>query len=93
MWVNAPDGDPHWTGLYGITSDRKEPRCVEIADEAIAHINARMKCTQAARIDGKIVVTVGLLSDSEPSEALLKRAYGLLVSALEIAKKGVKERL
>ncbi|MGA3038968.1 MAG: hypothetical protein ABSE64_16005 [Vulcanimicrobiaceae bacterium] len=83
--VSAPDEDPQWTALYCSVEDCGKPECRAKLDAAVNHINARIKCAQAARMDDKtIVITVGLLTDVEPSVQLLQRAYDILGGALQV---------
>ena len=83
--VSAPDGDPQWTALYCRINDCGKPECRAEMDERVNRINARVKCAQAARMDDTtVVITVGLLTESEPSEHLLHRSYDILGKALDI---------
>jgi hypothetical protein len=81
--ADAPDDDPQWTALYASVHLCEDPLCSAAMDSAVRETNQHVKCVQAARIENRVEVTLGLLSDAEPSPALLQRAYDILVSALQ----------
>jgi len=84
--LTAPDEDPEWTSVNCMLG-RFDASEFERVDAVISEINADLKCAQAARSGDVVTVTVGLLTEADPSPALLHRCFRILLVAVEKLRK------
>jgi hypothetical protein len=64
--LTAPDEDAEWTSVNCLLG-RFDSSDFERVDAVISQINADLKCAQASRSGDVVTVTVGLLTEAEPS--------------------------
>jgi hypothetical protein len=84
--LTAPDEDAEWTSVNCLLG-RFDSSDFERVDAVISQINADLKCAQASRSGDVVTVTVGLLTEAEPSPALLHRCFRILLIAVEKLRK------